>query len=295
VVTTGLLPLAAGLLSLLGSGDAAPLPRSLADEVADTEGVPSDLPEDIFQEPAREAKPPDGPPPGLSHDSLGGFFQSHADGRAWRESVWEEYLTEPPVLVPIGLGVAAAGVSHGDQPLYRRMEGTLGGRVWIGNVTMATLVAGSLALGILAPGEGRNGWDNLWEEAEVLGVTGLVTTSLKFIVDRTRPAGGNRSFPSGHSATAFASACLIDDNSGLAFGVPAYGLASLTGYSRIESGQHYPSDVLAGAAIGILTAQILDHLHGGRGGKTPGTAGGGLRLELEPLDRGGMAGCSFRY
>ena len=164
----------------------------------------------------------------------------------------------------------------------------------IANATLATLVAGSLGLGILFPGEGRNGWDNFWEEVEVMALNAGLTSSLKLLVGRQRPGGGTHSFPSGHTSAAFAAASLIDDNQGGALGVSAYGLAAMTGYSRIEARRHYPSDVLAGAAVGILSAQILGHLHWGNGHQSHGIAGG-LRLEIEPSDRGGMVGFSFDY
>ena len=161
---------------------------------------------------------------------------------------------------------------------------------------MYALVGGSIVLNALFPGEGRNTWDNLWESAEVFGVNALITSSLKMAVGRTRPSGGTHSFPSGHTSSAFAGASMLDDNFGGAIGVSAYGLAGLTGYSRIESGAHYPSDVLAGAAIGILTAGVLDALHWGRGPEPHGIADGGLRFEVEPLgDRGALVGFSFGY
>ena len=44
---------------------------------------------------------------------------------------------------------------------------------------------------------------------------------------------------------------------GWEYGVPAYALASFVGYSRVESRQHYPHDVIAGAAIGILSSYLF--------------------------------------
>lgn len=295
----------AGLLSLLGNDPDTPLPRSIADDYVE-DAAPAEEQDDPAQDPAPPPRPRKedlerrGEPLEKllehPHDSIGGFLRTHGDGDAWKEYVWDGYLTQSAVLVPLGLAVGAGAVSHWDKPLQRSIQGTMGNNQAIGNATMSLLLAGSLALNVLFPGEGRNGWDNFWEEAEVMAVTGVLTTSMKFLVGRKRPDGGSGSFPSGHTATAFAAASLIDDNSGGAFGVAAYGLAGLTGYSRIESRQHYPSDVLAGAAIGILSAQVLDALHWGRGKDAHGIAGGGLKLEIEPLgDRGAMVGLSFGY
>jgi membrane-associated phospholipid phosphatase len=295
------LRLAVALLSLAGDPDDVRLPRSLADGFDDAE--PHERQEDPSQDPEKPPRPKKEdylPRPRLEpllenpHESIPAFFRTHFAARAWEENVWRDYLSQPAVLVPLGLAAGAGVVSHWDKPLERRIGGSLGGRAWIGDASMFTLAAGSLAIGVLFPGEGRNGWDNFWEEAEVMAVNAAVTWTFKILVDRHRPGGGSRSFPSGHTSTAFAAASLIDANSGGALGVSAYGLASLTGYSRMDAHRHFPSDVLAGAAIGILTAQVLDHLHWGNGRESHGIAGG-LRLEIEPLDRGAMVGFSFDY
>ena len=65
----------------------------------------------------------------------------------------------------------------------------------------------------------------------------------------------SRSFPSGHAASGFAFA------SGVASEAPAPGglltvLAALVAYSRVHTGVHYPSDVIAGAVIGAAVSPI---------------------------------------
>ena len=44
-------------------------------------------------------------------------------------------------------------------------------------------------------------------------------------------------------------------------GVVAIAGASITGISRILAGQHFPSDVLVGAAIGALTGWVVPAVH----------------------------------
>ena len=44
---------------------------------------------------------------------------------------------------------------------------------------------------------------------------------------------------------------------GLEYGIPAYALASFVAYSRVESGEHHPHDVIAGASIGIVSSWIF--------------------------------------
>ena len=93
--------------------------------------------------------------------------------------------------------------------------------------------------------------------AESLGATLAVTFGLKYSVHETRPNGGQHSFPSGHTSVSFASAEFLRKRYGWEYGVPAYAAASFVAYSRVESNKHHPKDVVAGAAIGILSSYIF--------------------------------------
>jgi membrane-associated phospholipid phosphatase len=84
-----------------------------------------------------------------------------------------------------------------------------------------------------------------------------VTFGLKSIIDEQRPNGEPRSFPSGHASISFASAEFMRIRYGWKYGLPAYLLASFVAYSRVESNQHYTHDVMAGAAIGILSSTLF--------------------------------------
>lgn len=94
-----------------------------------------------------------------------------------------------------------------------------------------------------------------------LAVTSIVTWTLKAGIDRARPSGGRYSFPSGHTATAFAIAPVLRQHFGWKVGLPAYTLATLTGLGRLEDKRHYPTDVIAGAALGLIVGNAVTQGH----------------------------------
>jgi len=80
---------------------------------------------------------------------------------------------------------------------------------------------------------------------------------LKVGVGRARPDKSNRlSFPSGHSANAFALAAVLGHYSGKYAAVTAYAVASFVPIARIHARHHYLSDVVAGAGLGVLAGWI---------------------------------------
>jgi membrane-associated phospholipid phosphatase len=110
--------------------------------------------------------------------------------------------------------------------------------------------AGGLTLGF-------RDWQGSLQLAESSALTVGVTYGLKFTVHETRPNGGNQSFPSGHSSISFSAAEFMRKRYGWEYGIPAYAAASFVAYSRVESGAHYPHDVIAGAAIGIMSSYLF--------------------------------------
>lgn len=104
-------------------------------------------------------------------------------------------------------------------------------------------------------------------------VAAATTTILKQLVKRERP--GNRhtdiypdkpetdySFPSGHVSVSFATAASLSiQYKKWHITVPAYLWGTGVAYSRMYLGQHYPSDVLMGAATGIGSAYLSHWLN----------------------------------
>jgi undecaprenyl-diphosphatase len=149
-----------------------------------------------------------------------------------------------------------------DVPVRRLSRAADKSRLWLGTAAILAVAGGpagrrAAAHGLLA-----------------VGVTSaLVNLGLKSVYTRRRPdragAGvpGQRqvrmpvsaSFPSGHSASAFAFASAVGrDLPWLALGLHL--LAGGVAYSRVHTGVHYPGDTIIGAIIGASTAQVVSSL-----------------------------------
>ncbi|MBZ3935497.1 phosphatase PAP2 family protein [Methanimicrococcus blatticola] len=101
-----------------------------------------------------------------------------------------------------------------------------------------------------------------------------ITWIIKEIIDRPRPyielgltaadmlirTDPTVSFPSGHTATAFTTATVVARYF-KKWAIPALFLACLAGLSRIYLLVHYPSDVVAGALIGIMSAVFVIYFY----------------------------------
>ena len=124
------------------------------------------------------------------------------------------------------------------------------GLVWLGLGLLLALVRRRVAPFLLV--------------AVAVGVADGVAGLVKLAVGEHRPRGTHplvalphsSSFPSGHSATAFAGAVVLSylvPRAAPALLVLAAGIA----YSRLYVGVHFPLDVVAGAGIGVATALLL--------------------------------------
>lgn len=103
------------------------------------------------------------------------------------------------------------------------------------------------------------------QSLEALLLTQLTVAGLKYTVGRDRPDGSNTlSFPSGHAASTFALATVLQRNYGLAVGLPAYAAAGFVAFSRVDGDVHHVSDVVFGAALGAAMGWTITRFHSQR-------------------------------
>ncbi|MGE4234160.1 MAG: phosphatase PAP2 family protein [Bacteriovoracia bacterium] len=116
--------------------------------------------------------------------------------------------------------------------------------------------------------------------AQALAATAFAVTTVKAVAQRDRPSDRSSphawngiwsngkinlsaSFPSGHTATAFSLATVVASEyyDKPIVQITAFALAALTGLSRINDDDHWASDVLGGAVIGVLIGRALWYLN----------------------------------
>ncbi|UFR00208.1 phosphatase PAP2 family protein [Streptomyces sp. Go40/10] len=127
------------------------------------------------------------------------------------------------------------------------------------------------AAAVMATGGGRRGRRAAATGLVALGVAQVVSNGLcKRLADRPRPPKewiphdevedrpDSSSFPSGHTAAAVAftaAVAAVWPTAGMVCAVPA----AMVTVERVQSGAHYPSDVAAGAGIGLISALFVRH------------------------------------
>jgi membrane-associated phospholipid phosphatase len=162
--------------------------------------------------------------------------------------------------------------------------------------SIASIVGGPVPLTLgatlyaMGRGTGSSFTEGLGREVlRAVLVSGALTAVTKGVVGRARPfaAPGDpdvfnpghgftnaslASFPSGHTSAAFATATVLARELGVAHPEARwivnpllFGGATFVGFSRVYDRQHWPSDVVAGAALGAITGfEVVAHAHGDR-------------------------------
>lgn len=119
---------------------------------------------------------------------------------------------------------------------------------------------GVIGLGVVAVGAPVAGgdWPGFWQAGGSIVVGGGIAEGLKQVVHERRPDGsGNDSFPSAHTAGAFAAAATMHRRYGWEVGIPATLVAAFVGVARVKADKHHWYDVAAGAAIGELSGMLI--------------------------------------
>jgi membrane-associated phospholipid phosphatase len=175
--------------------------------------------------------------------------------RVTRRRVWGELNRLDTAVYAAIAGIPTPGL---DEALGRLSRAADFSKLWLGSAS---------ALAVFGGEQGRRAAGN--GLASLALTSALVNAVLKPLWGRRRPERvkhrvpfarrvrmpKTRSFPSGHAASGFAFATGVASEAPLAGGLLT-ALAALVAYSRVHTGVHYPSDVVAGAVIGAALSPI---------------------------------------
>ena len=182
-----------------------------------------------------------------------------AFGRGLGMSFTSSLFSEQNALPAAIGGTVALTLAPYDEQISTALRGTsdsLGtiGDAAAGPVAMASIVGATVTASFFSQSSRLKSTAFALAQATAVEIT--IFQSLKYITHRERPDGSdNLSFPSAHAADAFTVATVFSHYYGWKWGIPLYAAAGLIAVSRVEHGQHWPSDVAAGATIGLLAAR----------------------------------------
>ncbi len=172
-------------------------------------------------------------------------------------------IIAPAVLITGGVAVHCFAHDSFDNYMRERTQAWRGEapKAIIDNYIQYLPYAFGLGLGAL----GVKAQHRFVDRAIVVGISTLtlvaVTRTMKTVINSPRPDGSDaKSFPSGHTATAFTGAELVRMEYGWGWGICAYALSTGVGLLRMNNDKHWASDVIAGAGIGMLSAHVGEWL-----------------------------------
>jgi membrane-associated phospholipid phosphatase len=167
-----------------------------------------------------------------------------------------------------GGAAASFAVHYADNSVNRRLTGSAAADKFFvpGKYIGATEVQIAASLATMVFGSMQDkprvehlGMDLL--EAQIL--TEGIVEGAKLAIRRQRPVNpdGSRapgySFPSGHAAVTFASATVLQQHLGWKAAVPTFTVAAYVATSRLHDNRHFLSDVVFGAATGIIVGRSV--------------------------------------
>ena len=213
------------------------------------------------------AKTEDHPAP--AHTGFGAFVRATgSDFAAFpkRRSTW----------VLLGIGAAGALLVHpADDNLNAHLAGSKAiDRFWApGKIIGSAGTQAAVSLGLYLGGryfvpvvEGQprtNKWSHLgYDLLRGQIVSQAFVHGLKYAVRRDRPTGECCSFPSGHAASAFVAASILERHLGYRSAWPTLLIATYVATSRLHDNRHFASDVVFGSAIGMATGWMIVGRHG---------------------------------
>ncbi|MBI4391478.1 MAG: phosphatase PAP2 family protein [candidate division NC10 bacterium] len=182
-----------------------------------------------------------------------------------------------------GLTLGVAGLLLADREIRERVQAATGstGRDVADGVSTAgdvsVLFGVNAALLVLGLAEQQATGETRLRDASLVALeahvySALFTAGLKRLTGRARPSARkgahhfdpfdpDDAFPSGHASRAFAVAAVFADRYGGPVPVLAYGAAGLVAASRLVVDEHWASDVVVGAALGIVVGRALSRRH----------------------------------
>jgi hypothetical protein len=191
--------------------------------------------------------------------------QIKKDTIASRKITYKELII-PGLLIGYGIiGIESDGIKYLNVEIKEEVNENIDRKLTIDNITQYVPAASVYALNVL----GIEGKNNFKDRTLILATSYLLvagtTLPLKSITKVQRPDGSSfNSFPSGHTATAFAGAEFLWQeykDVSMWYGISGYIVASGTGLFRIYNNRHWLTDVAAGAGIGILCTKTAYWLY----------------------------------
>lgn len=170
-------------------------------------------------------------------------------------------LIIPTVLMAYGIiGIESDGLKFINSGIKEEVNENIDNKITIDDFSQYAPALSVYALNL----GGIKGKNNLRDRSIILGTSyllmGTSVYALKNITKIERPDhSGFNSFPSGHTATAFAGAEFLWQeykDVSIWYGISGYLVATGTGIFRIYNDKHWLTDVAMGAGIGILSTKI---------------------------------------